>query len=124
MPQAPQFCGWVSRFTQTPLHSSKPIGQEHWPLTHIVPPVHLTPQLPQLSGSEFSITQEPPQLVAPSHMALHVPALQTWSAAHRLPHVPQLSGSLRVSVQTPAQLVSVGAQPHLPWVQSWPEAQV
>jgi hypothetical protein len=87
-------------------------------LVHIVPPEHLCPQLPQLSGSDIRVTHEPPHDVEPSHMVTHPPALQDSVAAHFLPHIPQFSGSLLASTHTPEQLVDPGGQPHEPALHS------
>jgi len=42
------------------LQSLKPAGHKHFPPLHDLPPLHASPQLPQFSGSVFSLTQLSP----------------------------------------------------------------
>jgi hypothetical protein len=101
-------------FTHTPLHASKPPGHLHMPFVQLVPPVHLTPQAPQLSGSLFRFRQAPPHEVDPVQVATHWPPLQDWPAAHFMPHRPQFNGSVLMSVQTPVQAMRPASHPQIP----------
>jgi hypothetical protein len=93
------------------------------PLVQVVPPVQVTPQEPQLSGSEFVFTHWPPQDVAPAQFMTQLPPMQDWPVAHFMPHMPQLSGSVLRLVQTPLQAMRPGPQLQVPFRHSWPVGQ-
>jgi len=66
---------------------------------------HTFPQVPQLSGSELTGVQIPPQTMAPSTQeythapSTHAPYSKGVGLAHRAPQLPQLSKSLARSAQ-------------------------
>ena len=69
---------------------------------HAVPPPHLTPQPPQLTGSEDASTQAPLQALRPALQAVvQTPDEQTLPAVHAVAQVPQCAGSLVRSTQLP-----------------------
>ncbi len=100
----------VSVLTQTPPQSVCPAGQAQAPATQLWPPMHATPQPPQLALSVKRFASQPsdcrwlqsPVLVAHATM-MHDPALQplvtTLLPVHLVPHDPQFAGSLDVLAQ-------------------------
>lgn len=65
------------------------------PETQLSPVAQRVPQLPQLSGSESTDTQLPPQLVWPGpHVVWHRPAEHTLPEPQLFPHPPQLAESV------------------------------
>jgi hypothetical protein len=76
--------------------------QRHTPSTQ-VPPVHATPQPPQLLLSLSSATQVPEQRVCtPGHGATQMLLLHVCPAGQTVPHAPQLVGDTRVSISHPS----------------------
>jgi hypothetical protein len=75
--------------------------------TQLEPPVHTTPQAPQLSLFVDRLTHAPLQSVVPAteQAVAHTPLIQTSPAKHELPQVPQSNGFVAVSRHTPLQLV-------------------
>jgi hypothetical protein len=63
MPHLPQWRWLPFGSTQRPLQSNWPGAQEHFPETQEVPPLHLFPQVPQLSLLVLVSTQPPEQVV-------------------------------------------------------------
>ena len=100
--------------TQAPLHDVWPVGQLHTPALQLCPEGHATPQPLQFSGSLFSFTHVPPQLVSPVWQeTAHEPPEQTFPAAQAWPHEPQLLLSVCRLSQSPPQLVRPV------WHESW-----
>jgi hypothetical protein len=62
----------------------------------------LTPQAPQLFGSEVLSMHEPAQATRGlvQAVAVHVPWLHTWPEVQALPQVPQFAGSFNRSMHT------------------------
>ena len=75
-----------------------PVGQEHVLAVQVMPPVHATPQPPQLVLLVFVSTQAPPQFVRPEpHADMHRLAEHTCPVEHLVVHEPQCEVSLVVS---------------------------
>jgi hypothetical protein len=96
----------------------------------LVPPVHASPQAPQLSESASRFTHGPLQDVVPRGQA-HALAVQTWQAppwqtsvpgAQAWPQAPQLAGSVLGSTHAPPHAVPL-AQPQAPPAQVCAEGQ-
>jgi hypothetical protein len=88
------------RSTQAPLQLVCPVRQAHVPPLQACPPVHTTPQPPQLLGSLSVGTHVPLQFVwlAPHW---HVPSRQVSTPVHACPHDPQFNGSRPRFAHTP-----------------------
>jgi hypothetical protein len=103
------------RSTHVPEQLVWPAGHWHAPPKHWVPPEHVVPQVPQLSGSEWVSVHPLPHAVKPlEQAAAHALDEHTWLPVHCVPQAPQLSGSFVVSTQEPAQATVGGAQAGLP----------
>jgi hypothetical protein len=77
LPHAPQFFGSFATSTQTPAQVIWFAAQPQLPAAHTWPPVHLTPQPPQLFGSVPVGTHAPLHSEVPvGHVAVHAPAAQ------------------------------------------------
>lgn len=78
VPQAPQLSGSVAVSVQVPLHTVWPVEQVQTPATQLVPPLHATPQPPQLALSVFGLTHAVPHWRSPvAQMLWHWPFEQT-----------------------------------------------
>jgi len=74
------------------------------PELHTWSPTQVTPQPPQLSGSDWTATHAPLQSISPDgHW--HEPATQAASEGHDVPHAPQFAGSVASDTQAPSQSV-------------------
>jgi len=117
VPHFPQLLGLVARLVSHPLalfasQSPKPGLHpitKHFPVVHAPEPFAIAqaaPQAPQLPGSLFTSTQEPPQLTSPAwQLTVQVPAEHTKPFAHTFPHAPQFDVSAAVAVHFPLQRV-------------------
>jgi hypothetical protein len=92
--QLPQAVGSVFVFLQVPEQSVRPVGQLQALLVQVLPPVHATPQVPQLLLSDVRVAQTVPHSVWPvGQVPLHWPVWQVWPVGHLVPQAPQLFGS-------------------------------
>lgn len=98
------------------------VALEHTPPTQVFPPVHVTPQLPQLLLSELVLMQVLPHTLVPLGQA-HVPLWQVVPLVHVTPHAPQLLELPDTSMHTPLQRSwpAIGQSVHTPAVHCWPE---
>jgi hypothetical protein len=120
-PHAPQFAALESRSTHEPLHCVAPESHVHAPAAQVAVPPHWCAQAPQLSPLVCRSTHALLQSVRlDAHDVVHVPALQTWSAAQAVPQAPQLVGSLLTCAQTPRHRCPPPAQTHAPAEQTVP----
>lgn len=110
-PQAPQLFGSICQLAHVaPQGTVGGVQGTHVPPLHAAP-VHVAPQLPQLSGSDSSDVHAPSQLVSPVGHELpppppvHMPVAQTWPEPHVKPHFPQFVGSVCVLVHSFPQRV-------------------
>ena len=83
-----------------PLQNVRPAGHAHAPPEQDRPPVHATPQAPQLALLLWRLTQAPAHdVVPPVHTVVHAPLEHTWPAPHAVPQAPQLVVLERTSTQ-------------------------
>jgi hypothetical protein len=109
---------------QTPPQETAPPGHVHVPATHVRPPVHATPHMPQFRLSVATLTQRPPQVVSPArHCAAHAPAVQTWSAEQTMLQSPHAAGSTLTDTQVPLHAFCDPGQMQLPITQVEPPRQ-
>jgi hypothetical protein len=79
----PQLFGSLLMSVHTPLHNDCPGKQLQFPDTHVVPPVHAWPQVPQFAGDRVTSTHAPPQFVYPAvQLAVQTPLSHASLAAH------------------------------------------
>jgi hypothetical protein len=91
----PQLLRSTLRFEHAPLHDVVGDGQPHWPFAHELPPLHVTPQDPQLLVSLVRLTHAPAQSVSDAaHVVVQLPRLHTWLDEHGVAQPPQWAGSL------------------------------
>ena len=98
-----------------------PTGQAHAPVLQVAPPVHSTPQAPQLPIFDEVSTHKPAHSTVPTGQ-LQVPAVHGLPTGHAMPQAPQLPGSVNTLLQWPLQLI-VGdwhTSVQLPPAQAWP----
>jgi hypothetical protein len=90
LPQAPQFCASEARLAHTPPQFVVWGGQEQAPPEHDAPPVHATPQPPQL-WTLVVVSTHPPlhEISVPRQAAAQLPIEHTSPGPHALPHPPQ-----------------------------------
>jgi hypothetical protein len=90
VPQAPQFCGLVIRFTHAPLQLVVPAGHAQSPETHASVAPQASPQPPQLSRSVSSRTHIPsPAEVPTGQLSSHSPPRQTCPGMQAVLQPPQ-----------------------------------
>jgi hypothetical protein len=91
IPHPPQLSGSFAAFTHAPppqLMSGA--AHEHFPLTQVVPPVHVIPQPPQLLLSRRTSTQDPAQSASVPVQLVAQPLLsQTAPLGQTFVHEPQ-----------------------------------
>lgn len=110
LPQSPQFARSRVTFVHAPLQSFAGAVQLHVPVVQSVPPVHESPQLPQLSSFDCVSTQADAQFVSEPQLDEHSPALQTCPALHFVWQAPQNCGLLVRSTHVPLQFVRPSGQ--------------
>ena len=142
-PHRPQLFMLVLVLTSQPLsmrpsQSPKPGLQvrTHAPVAHVagwfVVERHVEPHMPQCSwlvrlcSQPLSVRES--QLPKPGlHTNPHAPpahvAVVLGAAAHRRPHIPQLFTSVCKSTQLAPHVVCMHEPTHVPFEQTWPEAQ-
>src|SRR5260370_320648 len=78
----------------------------------MAPPVHATPQAPQLPALDLVSTQAPLQLVMPvAHLVSHLPSMHCLPVGQTLPQAPQWLGLDCRSRQSVPHISSGGEQP-------------
>jgi hypothetical protein len=91
---------------------------------HDVPVGHDTPQEPQLSRSDITLTQAPAhRALGVVHRDVHVPPLQTRPCGQTVPQAPQFEGSVWVSTQPPEHAESFEGHMHAPFTHRNPAPQ-
>ncbi len=97
-PQAPQFRGSVSVFTQVPPQLTVPVAQQR-PSEQPWPVAQAWPHVPQFARSVCVSTHAPEHAVCPAGQR-QLPEVQVAPVAQAWPHEPQLPSSLARSAQT------------------------
>ncbi len=105
LPHMPQSIVLLARLTHWPEQLTVPEGHLQAPPEHEAPPVHVSPQPPQLLLSFCTSTQDFPHAVKlVAHCAEQTPVLHTgWLAPHAVAQPPQLFGSVCSFTHEPEQ---------------------
>src|SRR5207249_2506366 len=113
-PQPPQLLGSLDVLTHAPPHLVVPPlhVSVQLPETHASPAAHAWPQLPQFAESLERSTHDAPHFVVPlPHSATHAPDTHSSPDVHALAHAPQFFGSRETSTQSAPHLVVPVGQP-------------
>jgi hypothetical protein len=130
MPQPPQLPLSVCSLRHALPQKDSPVGQAHWPLWQVVPPVqtlHAAPAVPHIEvvwlayDSHTEPLQHPPGHEVASQT--HVPPEQRCPEAHGMVQAPQLLMSVCSLTHVLLHKDHPNGQAHVPLWQVWPPVQ-